>query len=144
MDCESPVHNHTETVKVNTHARESTKRGGSSYETEMWEHRNAVLHNRQLESSRKMREAEINDSITKLYEQVNTYSAENRWCFDIPLATRLCKPLQLRCQWLVHARILAKSEQCALIGQTRMNQYYPHLPSMRTITNGSLEQIGST
>jgi predicted ferric reductase len=25
-----------------------------------------------------------------------------------------------------------------------MNQYYPHLPSMRTITNGSLEQIGST
>jgi hypothetical protein len=131
MDCESPVHNHTETVKVNTHARESTKRGGSSYETEMWEHRNAVLHNRQLESSRKMREAEINDSITKLYEQVNTYSAENRWCFDIPLATRLCKPLQLRCRWLVHARILAKSEQCALIGQTRMNQYYPHLPSIR-------------
>jgi hypothetical protein len=55
----------------------------------MWEHRNAVLHNTQLEScSRKMREAEINDVIIKLYEQVNTYSAEDWWYFDILLATR--------------------------------------------------------
>jgi hypothetical protein len=57
--------------------------------SEMWEHRNAVLHNTQLEScSRKMREAEINDAIIKLYEQVNTYSAEDWWYFDILLATR--------------------------------------------------------
>jgi hypothetical protein len=62
----------------------------------MWEHQNAVLHNTQLESSRKMREAEINYAITKMYEQVDTYSAEDRWNFDIPLATRLCKPLRSR------------------------------------------------
>jgi hypothetical protein len=64
--------------------------------SEMWEHRNAVLHNTKLESSRKMKEAETNDVITKLYEQVDTYSAEDQWYFDIPLATRLHKPLQLR------------------------------------------------
>jgi hypothetical protein len=64
--------------------------------SEMWEHQNAVLHNMQLESSRKMREAEINYAITKMYEQVDTYSAEDWWNFDIPLATRLCKPLRSR------------------------------------------------
>jgi hypothetical protein len=112
--------------------------------SEMWEHRNAVLHNTQLKSSRKMREAEINDKITKLYEQVNTYSAEDQWYFDIPLATRLRKPLRLRRQWLINARILVnKSEQHVLIGQMTMNQYYPHLPSKRTVMNASLEQIGS-
>jgi hypothetical protein len=42
----------------------------------MWEHRNDVLHNTQLESSRMMRNAEINDAITKLYEKVDTYAAE--------------------------------------------------------------------
>jgi hypothetical protein len=94
--------------------------------SEMWEHRNAVLHKTHLESSRKMREAEINDAITKLYEQVDTYSAEDRWYFDIPLAKRLRKPLRSRCRWLINARILAnKSEQRVSIGQTTMNQYYP-------------------
>jgi len=80
--------------------------------SEMWEHRNAVLHNTQLESSRKMREAEINDAITKLYDQVDAYSAEDRWYFDIPWATRLCKPMRSRRRWLINARILAnKSDQ---------------------------------
>jgi hypothetical protein len=112
--------------------------------SEMWEHRNAVLHNTQLESFRKMREAEINYAITKMYEQVDTYSAEDRWYFDIPLATRLRKPLRSRRRWLINARILAnKSEQHALIGQMMMHQYYPHLPSIRTVTNASLERIGS-
>jgi hypothetical protein len=43
-----------------------------------------------------MHDAEINDAITKLYEKVNTYSAEDRWYFDVPLAIRLCKPLRSR------------------------------------------------
>jgi hypothetical protein len=30
--------------------------------------------------------AEINDAITKLYDKVDTYSAEDHWCFDLPLA----------------------------------------------------------
>jgi hypothetical protein len=50
------------------------------------EHQNAVLHNTQLESSRMIQNAEINDAITKLYNKVDTYSAEDRWCFDLPLA----------------------------------------------------------
>jgi hypothetical protein len=31
---------------------------------EMWEQQNSVLHNKQLESSRRMREADINNAIT--------------------------------------------------------------------------------
>jgi hypothetical protein len=63
---------------------------------------------------------------------------------DVPLMLRLCKPLRSRCQLLINARILAnKSEQCTTIGQMMLNQYYPHLPSMRTVTNGTLEQIAS-
>jgi hypothetical protein len=57
---------------------------------------------------------------------------------------RLCKPLRSRRWWLVNARILVnKSEQRTLIGQMMMNQYYPHLPSARTVTNGTLEWIAS-
>jgi hypothetical protein len=112
---------------------------------EMWEHRNSVLHDTQLESSRKVRDAEINDLIAKLYEKVDIYSAEDRWYFDVPLAIRLRKPLRSRRRWLVNARILVdKSENRASIGQTTMNQYYPHLPSARTVVNASLrERIGS-
>jgi hypothetical protein len=44
---------------------------------EMWKHQNSVLHDTKLEASRAMRDAEINDAITKLYEKVNTYSAED-------------------------------------------------------------------
>jgi len=31
----------------------------------------------------------------------------------------------------------------AAIGQMKMNQYYPHLTSVRTVINGLLEWIGS-
>jgi hypothetical protein len=53
----------------------------------MWEHRNEVLHhNTELESSRKMRDADINDAIMKLYEKKNTYAAEDHWYFEkLPL-----------------------------------------------------------
>jgi hypothetical protein len=111
----------------------------------MWEHRNDVLHNMQLESSRMMWNAEINNAIMKLYEKVDTYAAEDRWYFALPLTLRLRKPLRFRCWWLVNAQILVnKSEQQTMIGQTTMNQYYPHLPSARrTVTNGTLELIAS-
>jgi hypothetical protein len=62
----------------------------------MWVHRNEVLHNMQLESSRKMLEADVNDAIMKIYAKVNTYLAEDQWYFDMPLAIRLRKPLRLR------------------------------------------------
>jgi hypothetical protein len=39
-----------------------------------------------LEASHVMREAEINDMITKLYENVEKYSAKDHWYFNIPLA----------------------------------------------------------
>jgi hypothetical protein len=110
----------------------------------MWEHRNAVLHDTQLESSRTVQNAEINDGIMKLYAQVDAYVAEDRWYFDVPLTLRLQKPLRSRCRWLINARILVnKSKQRTTIGQTTLNQYYPHLPSTRTVTNGTLEQIAS-
>jgi hypothetical protein len=81
---------------------------------------------------------------TEIEDISGCYSAEDQWYFDIPLAIRLRKPLRLRHRWLINARILVnKSEQCVLIGQTTMNQYYPHLPSKRTVMNASLEQIGS-
>ena len=72
----------------------------------MWEHRNAMLHDAQLEASRAMRDAGINDAITKLYGKVDTYSAEDRWYFDVLLAIRLRKPLRSRRRWLINARIL--------------------------------------
>jgi hypothetical protein len=56
------------------------------FSKEKREHRNAVLHNTQLESSRMIQAAEINDAIMKLYEKVNTYSAKDHWCFNLPLA----------------------------------------------------------
>jgi hypothetical protein len=114
------------------------------FSREMWEHRNDVLHNTQLESSRMMQNAEINDAITKLYEKVDTYAAKDRWYFALPLTLRLCKPLHSRRRWLVNAQILVnKSEQQTTIGQTMMNQYYPHLLSTRTVTNGTLKRIAS-
>jgi hypothetical protein len=78
---------------------------------EMWEHQNSVLHNTLLEFSRRMRDANINNAIVKLYGKVESYLADDRWYFDVPLAIRLCKLLRLRQQWLVNARILVdKSE----------------------------------
>jgi hypothetical protein len=91
-----------------------------------------------------MREAEINDAITKLYDKVGTYSADDQWYFDLHLAIRLRKPLRSRRRWLVNARILVnKSADCASIGQTTMNQYFAHIPSIRTVRNASLERIES-
>jgi hypothetical protein len=100
----------------------------------MWEHRNNVLHDMQLEVSCAMRDAEINDVITKLYEKVDTYSAEDRWYFDVPLAIRLRKPLRSCRQWLINARIIVNtSADNASLGQMTMNQNYAHLTSFWTV-----------
>jgi hypothetical protein len=55
----------------------------------MWEHRNGVLHDMQLESSQMVQNAEINDAIMKLYAQVHAYAAKDCWYFDFPLTLRL-------------------------------------------------------
>jgi hypothetical protein len=142
-------------VSANHHLEKNNDKGDAwvqkailhlwSFAHEMSEHRNSILHDTQLESSQKMRDAKINDAIMKLYENIDSYSAEDRWYFDVPLTIRLRKPLRLRRRWLVNARILtAKSANRALIGQMTMNQFYPHLPSARIVTNDSLgERIGS-
>jgi hypothetical protein len=59
----------------------------------MWEHRNLVLYNMQLEALQTMCNAEINDAITKLYKKVETSTAEDHWYFDLSFALRLWKPL---------------------------------------------------
>ena len=141
-------------VAANHHLKEDNDKGIAwvrkttlqlwEFSREMWEHRNDALRNAQLESSRATRNSEINDAIAKLYERVDTCAAEDRWHFDLPLTLRLREPLRSRRRWLVSAQILAsKSEQRAAIGQTTMNQYYPHLPSARTVTNGTLDRIAS-
>jgi hypothetical protein len=56
------------------------------FSREAWEHWNAVLHNMQLESSRMIQNAEINDMITKIYEKVDTYLADEHWYLNLPLA----------------------------------------------------------
>jgi hypothetical protein len=91
-----------------------------------------------------MRDADLNDAITKLYDKVDMYLADDQWHFDDPLAIRLCKPLRSHRQWLVNAQILVnKLEQQAMGGQCTLNRYYPHLPSVRTVRNTMLKWIGS-
>jgi hypothetical protein len=106
-----------------------------SFAHEMWAHRNAVLHNAVLEASRKIRD----DDITKLYDKVDSFAAEDRWYFHMPLALRLKKPLRSRRRWLVNARVLAaKSHQRIFIGQMPLTAYYPHLESARLVVNRTL------
>jgi hypothetical protein len=143
-------------VSANCHLEENNDKGEVwaqktvlqlwAFTHEMWEHQNLVLYDTQLKFSRRMRDAKINNAIVKLYDKTKSYSAEDsRWYFDVPLAIRLRKPLRLRQRWLVNVTILVdKSKSRASIGQMTMNQYYPHLPSARTVRNASLgEQTGS-
>jgi hypothetical protein len=59
-------------------------------------------------------------------------------CHLIMQATTLQEMLACECY-----RILVdKSENPAAIGQTTMNQFYPHLPSIRTVRNTVLAWIG--
>jgi hypothetical protein len=74
-------------VSVNCHLEEDNDKGEVwvrktllhlwTFTHKMWEHQNSVLHNTQLESSRRMLEADTNDVIMTLYEKVDTYSVED-------------------------------------------------------------------
>ena len=44
---------------------------------EMWEHCNLILHDSQLEASHKIRDAQINDEIMKLYANIDNYNVAN-------------------------------------------------------------------
>jgi hypothetical protein len=70
---------------------------------EMWDHRNSILHDTQLESSPKICHAQINKEITKLYAGLDTYKIADHWYFDMPLALWLQKPLRSCRWWLNHA-----------------------------------------
>jgi hypothetical protein len=61
---------------------------------EMWEHRNSILHNTQLEASCKICDDQINDEIKKLHAGIETYDAADRWYFDIPLVLCLQNPFE--------------------------------------------------
>jgi hypothetical protein len=88
------------------------------FSCEMWEHHNTILHNHQIKSSRQIRDTQINDEITKLYENIASCDVSDRWHFDLPLALCLCKPLQTQWRWLFNAKILVhKSPDWAMSGQ---------------------------
>jgi hypothetical protein len=109
---------------------------------EMWDHRNKVLHDRQLESSRAIRDEEVNDAITKLYGQVDSFAAEDRWYFEMPLALHLRKPLRSRKRWLTLARVLAsKSGERVFVGQTPLTAFFQVLRNHRRVLNASLEPV---
>jgi hypothetical protein len=88
-------------VAANRHLKENNDKGIVwvrktilqiwEFSHEMWEHRNAVLHDMQFESSQTVQNAEINDGITKLYVQVDAYVAKDPWYFDAPLTLRPTK-----------------------------------------------------
>jgi hypothetical protein len=44
--------------------------------------------------------------ITKIYEKVDTYLADEHWYLNLPLALWLQKPLCSRRRWLINTRIL--------------------------------------
>jgi hypothetical protein len=50
------------------------------------------------------------DAVTKLYDKVDTYYAEDQWYFDIPFTIWCRKPLCSHGWWLVNARILVESQ----------------------------------
>jgi hypothetical protein len=64
-----------------------------NFANEMWEHQNLILHNHELEALRMIQDTDINDAITKLYANIETYDVADWWYFDMPLAIRLKKPL---------------------------------------------------
>jgi len=93
--------------------------------SQMWKHRNSVLHDPKIDDSRQMKSAAINAEIIKLYAEVDTYSAEDRWYFEMPLAFRLRKPLRSRRRWLLLARVLAdKSSDRATTGQRPLTAFF--------------------
>jgi hypothetical protein len=72
----------------------------------MWLHRNSSLHDPTSTDCRQMKGAAVNVAITALYADVDTYSAQDRWRFDMPLALHLRTRLRSRNRWLLLTKIL--------------------------------------
>jgi hypothetical protein len=105
----------------------------------MWEHCNTILRNHEFEASRMIRDADINDAITNLYANIETYNVEDQWYFDMPLALHLKKPLRSCQRWFTNAKLLvAKSHSRINIGQVPLTTYYPTVSLNRTVANHSL------
>jgi hypothetical protein len=105
----------------------------------MWEHWNAILHNHELEASRTIRDANINDVITKLYANIETCDEADRWYFDMPLAIHLKKPLWSHQQWLTNTKLLVTKLHSQInIGQVQLTMYYPTVSSDWPAANRSL------
>jgi hypothetical protein len=92
---------------------------------EMWLHRNSFLHDTTNTDCQQMKGAAVDAAITALYSQVESYAAEDRWRFDMPLSLRLRTPLRSRRRWLTLTRILVeKSSNYDSKGQRRLTTFF--------------------
>jgi hypothetical protein len=100
---------------------------------EMWTHHNSTLHNSALPDCPQMKGADVDANITTLYNKVDSYAAENRWCFDLHLALRLHTPLRSCRQWLTLTRVLIdKSTNYNSRGQTKLTTFFQVLSPWRS------------
>jgi len=60
----------------------------------MWEDWNKKLQDSSLVDCQKVKGAALDAEIQRMYDKVDSYAAEDRWHFDLPLALRLKKPLR--------------------------------------------------
>jgi hypothetical protein len=100
---------------------------------EMWTHRNSTLHNSALPDCHQMKGAAVDADITTLYNKVDSYAAEDRWRFDLPLALCLCTPLQSCHQWLTLTRVLVdKSTNHDSRGKSKLTTFFQVLSPWRS------------
>jgi hypothetical protein len=91
----------------------------------MWLHRNSSLHDPTSTDCHQMKGVAVNAAITALYAAVDTYSAQDRWRFDMPLALRLRTRLQSRNRWLLLTKVLIeKSTNTDPQGQSWLTTYF--------------------
>jgi hypothetical protein len=99
---------------------------------DMWLHRNSSLHDPTSTDCRQMKGAAVNAAITALYAAVDTYSAQDRWRFDMPLALRLRTRLRSRNRWLLLTKVLIeKSTNTDPQGQSRLTTYFQVINTLR-------------
>ena len=100
---------------------------------EMWLHRNSFLHDTTNIDCQQMKGAAVDAAITALYSKVESYAAEDRWRFDMPLSLRLRTPLRSRRRWLTLTRILVeKSSNYDSKGQRRLTTFFKVLRPRRS------------
>jgi hypothetical protein len=92
-----------------------------------------------IKSSGQIRDAQINNEIMKLNENIDSYDVSDRWYFELPLALHLREPLRTRCRWLLNAKILVrKSSNQAMSGQMTLSTYYEYLNAPHHVVKSSL------